>query len=98
LRIDAGPVFRCEEPGCHEGFPQKDKLIKHQERHAKPSKCPVPECEYSKTRFALRKDLDRHQRSKHRSHGSELLCPDPKCKRAKLGKGWPRRDNLLRHV
>jgi hypothetical protein len=99
-RISPGPVLRCDRPGCHATFRQRYQLTRHQKQHAKPFKCSFPECDYSKTGFARRKDLNRHEDSTHQSHGSELLCPDPNCKRAAPGNGWPtlRRDNLLRHL
>ncbi|CAI6334833.1 unnamed protein product [Periconia digitata] len=74
-------------------------LNTHGKRHNPPFKCPASQCSAA---FRYRKDLTRHQMSKHADNtepGTRLYCPYSGCKFSyEKGRGSARKDNLSRHV
>lgn len=72
---------------------------RHAKRHTRPFKCTVNGCGWA---FALKKDLDRHRKTKHPQMVERfvpLYCPFERCKYSEgMGRGFSRADNLNRHV
>ncbi|KAI1245221.1 hypothetical protein MGN70_012111 [Eutypa lata] len=86
----AGLPFECSVASCDKTFTTKSGLTAHSKRHDKPFIC--DECP---DRFGSKKELDRHQSSKH-SLERPFVCSWPQCERSR--RGWPRKDNYDRHV
>jgi len=90
-------AIQCET--CLETFQKRYLLNRHiKQKHDRPHKCTMSEeCDAA---FGLKKDLDRHIRTKHQATGSErYFCPFEECKySAGQGSGFPRKDNRNRHV
>jgi Zinc finger, C2H2 type len=92
------PPLRCED--CDKVFTARSKYNRHRDTHTRPYKCHGDGCQL--VAFATRKDLERHQRSRHvpMSKVKEYSCRVPKCpfNREEGGRGFGRKDNLLRHM
>lgn len=68
---------------------------KHLKTHQEPTKCPVPSCEQ------YCKDISKHCKDKHPEFARRTVhfCPHPYCKHSVgRGKGFPRLNNLKRHI
>ncbi len=76
-------------------------LRKHEARHTKPYKCPLPECERNEKGFTSKNDLSRHMNSVHkglRGNGSATgyNCLYGSCREKK--KIYYRLDNFRNHL
>jgi nucleoside phosphorylase len=91
------PQLHCEV--CDRIFETKAKYNRHRKTHTRPYKCQEIGC---RTAFASRKDLERHNHSKHvlTSRAEKFPCPVLNCSfhRHESRGGFGRKDNLLRHM
>ncbi|KAK4244917.1 hypothetical protein C7999DRAFT_16857 [Corynascus novoguineensis] len=86
-------------PDCKVSVKTYSELKKHQARHSRPHRCPVPGCRKADNGFATKNDLDRHTKSVHKLHnGDETVyrCDVGQCK--DKPKDWPRLDNFRQHL
>jgi hypothetical protein len=65
---------RCREPGCDEEFRRPCDLIKHEETHYRPWKCPVETCKYHEYGWRTEKGMDRHHNEIHSSAPAPYEC------------------------
>ncbi|KAH6700670.1 NACHT domain-containing protein [Leptodontidium sp. MPI-SDFR-AT-0119] len=89
--------LQCED--CDRVFETKAKYNRHRNHHTRPYKCQETGCHMA---FASRKDLERHNNSKHgsTSNSERFFCPVNDCsfhRHASRG-GFGRKDHLLRHI
>jgi len=85
---------------CQKSFPKPYLLHKHEKSHTRPFKCPEVTCRYKGAQ--LRKDLDRHIRTKHPERVPDVVrhhCPVENCKYSEQGgETFGRLDHLKRHM
>ncbi|KAI0143071.1 ornithine decarboxylase antizyme-domain-containing protein [Xylariaceae sp. FL1272] len=89
--------MKCDT--CFKSVRTKSELKKHHQRHTKPFKCDVEDCQRHTEGFSTVNDLDRHKRSVHpntQAGGNRYRCTLGACK-SKL-KIWPRADNFKAHL
>ena len=90
---DSGRILTCTEPSCQNlTFSRKDEWTKHMNKHNRPFKCTVADCEKSFARNACRQ---RHLDSVH-NHKAKFLCSVPECKHSRIG--FARKDHLKQHI
>ncbi|KAF2664108.1 hypothetical protein BT63DRAFT_101077 [Microthyrium microscopicum] len=93
-------------PDCSKSFAKHHQYSKHYNTHSRPYKCKHVDCDSHTKGFAVRRDRDRHEKTRHGPAGSnnelpmDCFCPYSACRRSKKGNGgfFSRRDNLLRHL
>ncbi|KAI0182910.1 hypothetical protein EV127DRAFT_40829 [Xylaria flabelliformis] len=96
IRIETVSM-RCNV--CNKSVRTKSELKKHDQRHKKPFKCDVSDCNRRIEGFSTTNDLDRHKRSVHpeaQTLGNRYMCQIGTCK--SKAKVWPRADNFKAHL
>jgi len=70
---------RCREPGCDKGFKRLSDLLKHENTHSRPWKCPVESCKYHDYGWPTEKEMDRHYNDKHSANPPLYECHFENC-------------------
>jgi uncharacterized Zn-finger protein len=93
-------TYRCDHEGCEREFDQRADLLRHQRTHTdkseRPHKC--AQCEKS---FLYPKDLKRHQATHLDNRDDEkpsFHCQVASCEYGPGGKGFSRKDGMIRHM
>ncbi|KAF2818879.1 ankyrin [Ophiobolus disseminans] len=83
----ASHKHRCGNKDCAKSFNTEGQLNRHSKVHTKPFQCPI--CERG---FALRLDMSRHVKARHRLGHGKYACPIAYCTFKAT-----RKDNLAQH-
>lgn len=71
---------KCLEPGCDKRFKRFCELGRHEQRHSRPWKCPVPTCKYHEYGLPTETDMARHNTDKHVASPPMFDCVFKPCR------------------